>query len=90
MPRTIDINCDLGEGFPNDAELMHYISSANIACGYHAGDEDTMRRTVELAMENGVAVGAHPGYDDKENFGRTPKQLSFGRSTTSLPIKFAG
>src|SRR5262245_37559224 len=77
MQRSIDINCDLGEGFPNDAELMRYISSAKIACGFHAGDEDTMRRTVELAMENGVAIGAHPGYDDKENFGRTPKQLSF-------------
>jgi len=82
MSRMIDINCDLGEGFPNDAELMLYISSANIACGYHAGDEETMRRTVELAMENFVAVGAHPGYDDKENFGRTPKQLSFDEIQT--------
>jgi len=78
MSHVVDINCDLGEGFPNDAELMRYISSANIACGFHAGDEDTMRRTIELAIENGVAVGAHPGYNDKENFGRTAKQLSFG------------
>ena len=77
MPITIDINCDLGEGFPNDAELMPLISSANIACGLHAGDEETMRRTVELAIENGVSIGAHPGYDDRVNFGRTPKQLSF-------------
>lgn len=68
---TIDINCDLGEGCGNDAELMKYISSANIACGYHAGDADTMKRTVDLAIKNGVAIGAHPGYDDRENFGRT-------------------
>lgn len=72
---TIDINCDLGEGCGNDAELMKYISSANIACGYHAGDADTMKRTVDLAVENGVAVGAHPGYRDRENFGRTNLDL---------------
>ena len=67
---TIDINCDLGEGMPNDAALMPYISSANIACGFHAGDEETMRRTIALAIEHGVAIGAHPGFPDKENFGR--------------------
>ena len=50
MQRTIDINCDLGEGCGHDAELMGLISSANIACGFHAGDEDTMARTVELAI----------------------------------------
>ena len=76
MPHTIDINCDLGEGCGNDAELMPLISSANIACGFHAGDEDTMRRTVELAISNGVAIGAHPGYPDRENFGRTEMSLS--------------
>lgn len=73
---TIDLNCDMGEGCGNDAELMRYISSANIACGYHAGDADTMRRTVELALENDVAIGAHPGYADRENFGRTPMKIS--------------
>ncbi len=67
----IDLNCDVGEGRGSDAELMPYISSANIACGYHAGDADTMKRTVDLALENGVAIGAHPGYADRENFGRT-------------------
>ena len=76
MDRAIDLNCDLGEGCDNDAELMRYISSANIACGYHAGDTETMRRTVELALENSVAIGAHPGYNDKANFGRTPMSLS--------------
>jgi UPF0271 protein len=74
--RTVDLNCDMGEGCPNDAELMRYVSSANIACGYHAGDLDTMRRTVELAIENGASIGSHPGYRDRENFGRTTMNLS--------------
>ncbi len=73
---TIDLNCDMGEGCGNDAELMRFVSSANIACGYHAGDRDTMRRTVDLALEHGVAIGAHPGYADRENFGRTAMNLS--------------
>src|ERR1044072_348366 len=73
--RSIDLTCDLGEGCDNDAELMKYISSANIACGFHAGDAQTMRRTAELAVENRVAIGAHPGYRDRENFGRTPMSL---------------
>jgi len=66
----IDLNCDVGEGCSNDAELMALVTSANIACGYHAGDVDTMRATVEKALENGVAIGAHPGYADREGFGR--------------------
>ena len=73
---TIDLNCDVGEGCPNDAELMKFISSANIACGFHAGDIDTMRKTVELALAEGVAIGAHPGYRDLSNFGRLPMDLS--------------
>jgi len=60
----------MGEGMDSDAGVFPFISSANIACGGHAGDEDTMRRTVELAMQHGVAVGAHPSYPDRENFGR--------------------
>jgi|SRR5688572_18750227 len=76
MARTIDINCDLGEGCGNDAQLMRFISSANIACGYHAGDADTMARTVELAIENAVAIGAHPSYADRDNFGRTEMSLA--------------
>ena len=67
----IDINCDMGEGMPNDAELMTLISSANIACGFHAGDENTMRRTIELALQHNVSIGAHPGFPDRANFGRT-------------------
>ncbi len=66
----IDLNADLGEGAPYDAELLAIVSSANIACGGHAGDEETMAQTVRMAIANGVAVGAHPGYPDKEGFGR--------------------
>ena len=67
---AIDLNCDMGEGMDADAELFPFISSCNIACGAHAGDEDIMRRTVAFALEHGVAVGAHPSYPDRENFGR--------------------
>lgn len=61
---------------PNDAALMPLISSANIACGGHAGDLDTIKRTVDLAIEHNVAIGAHPGYADRDNFGRTEMRLS--------------
>ncbi len=73
--KTIDINCDLGEGIGNDEQIMPYISSANIACGYHAGDEKTMKETVELCKKYSVAVGAHPSFADRENFGRTDMLL---------------
>ncbi len=66
----IDLNCDMGEGIDTDAAIFPFISSANIACGAHAGDADTMRRTVELALRHGVAIGAHPSYPDRANFGR--------------------
>jgi 5-oxoprolinase (ATP-hydrolysing) subunit A len=73
---SIDLNCDLGEGAGNDAGLMPLISSANIACGGHAGDEATMRATVALAQKHGVAIGAHPGFSDRENFGRRELVMS--------------
>jgi UPF0271 protein len=66
----IDLNCDLGEGIGNDEAIMPYITSANIACGFHAGDEQTMRETVRLAKRFGVNIGAHPSWKDRENFGR--------------------
>jgi len=66
----------MGEGCPHDADLMNYVSSANIACGAHAGDAEIMRRTVECAVEKGVAIGAHPGYRDRENFGRFALEMS--------------
>ena len=68
--RCIDLNCDLGEGAGHDAELMLFITSANIACGGHAGDTATMRASVALARQHGVAVGAHPAFNDREHFGR--------------------
>jgi UPF0271 protein len=72
MPSSsIDLNCDLGEGAGHDAEIMPFITSANIACGGHAGDAATMRATAELAKGHGVAIGAHPGFVDRENFGRS-------------------
>ena len=66
----IDLNCDMGEGMDTDAAIFPFISSANIACGGHAGDADTMRRTVELALTHHVAIGAHPSYPDRAGFGR--------------------
>ncbi|MGB5629359.1 MAG: 5-oxoprolinase subunit PxpA [Woeseiaceae bacterium] len=67
---SIDLNADLGEGDPYDEELLRIVSSANIACGGHAGDSESMARTIVAAMTHGVAVGAHPGYPDREGFGR--------------------
>ncbi|HMM66654.1 MAG TPA: 5-oxoprolinase subunit PxpA [Dokdonella sp.] len=75
MPRHIDFNCDLGEGCCNDARIMPLISSANIACAAHAGDEASMRATLRLCREHGVLAGAHPGYADREHFGRRELQL---------------
>src|SRR6201994_2957597 len=78
MPMTtIDLNCDLGESFGpwemgNDAAMIELATSVNVACGYHAGDADIMRQTVELAKARGVSVGAHPGYRDLHGFGRRP------------------
>jgi UPF0271 protein len=66
----IDLNADLGEGAPDDEELLRIVSSASIACGGHVGDADSMARTLRAAIENGVTVGAHPGYPDREGFGR--------------------
>jgi len=78
---TIDLNCDLGESFGNytlgaDAEIMPFITSANIACGFHAGDPSVMRATVRLAKQHGVAVGAHPGWPDLLGFGRREMAVS--------------
>lgn len=73
---SIDINCDMGEGMGNEAQIMPFISSANIACGGHAGNADSMKRTIEIAQKNKVAIGAHPSYNDRENFGRVSQFIS--------------
>lgn len=86
MKKVIDLNADAGESFGrwrlgNDAELLPKVSSVNVACGWHAGDPATMRRSVELAKAHGVALGAHPGFPDLAGFGRrgmalTPEQAT--------------
>ena len=83
---TIDLNADLGEQTADSHgdELMQYVTSANIACGGHAGDRDSMKRTLELALKYGVAAGAHPGYPDRQNFGRTTLAISPAELRTSL------
>lgn len=80
MKLLIDLNADLGEGAGHDDELLALVTSANIACGFHAGDANTIRRSIEAARDRGVAVGAHPSLFDRENFGRkelpvTPEQV---------------
>ncbi len=72
----VDLNADLGEGAPDDAELLALVSSANIACGWHAGDARLMWATVAAALARGVAVGAHPSYPDRDNFGRSEMHLA--------------
>ena len=81
MKRKIDINCDLGESYGHfkvgqDSKMMPHITSANVACGFHAGDPVTMAQTVKLAKKFGVAVGAHPGYPDLMGFGRREMKLN--------------
>ena len=71
----IDLNADLGEGCDSDSALLQLVSSANIACGFHAGDAVLMQQCVREALKNGVAIGAHPSFPDRENFGRTAMQL---------------
>jgi UPF0271 protein len=78
---SIDLNCDMGESFGawtigNDRALMDYCTSINIACGFHAGDATVIRKTIEIALEKGVAIGAHPSFPDLQGFGRRPILLS--------------
>lgn len=78
---TVDLNCDMGESFGpwrmgNDAAILPYVSSVNIACGFHAGDPSTMLKTIELARQYQVHIGAHPGFDDREGFGRREINMS--------------
>ncbi|MFD1705137.1 LamB/YcsF family protein [Siminovitchia sediminis] len=80
MKKTIDLNCDMGESFGhyklgNDDEVIKYISSVNVACGFHAGDPNIMDHTVKIAKENGVGVGAHPGFPDLAGFGRRNMEI---------------
>lgn len=83
MTRRIDLNADMGESFGpwvmgHDAALMEVITSANVACGYHAGDPDVMAQTMALAIEKGVGIGAHPGFPDLQGFGRHRRDVPLG------------
>ena len=87
--KNIDLNCDLGEwretkGAEKDARIMPFITSCNIACGGHIGDEHSMQKTVELAIKNGVKIGAHPSFPDRENFGRKKLNIYPSRLFDSL------
>ena len=88
----INLNADLGEGFGpwqmgDDAAMLEIVASANIACGGHAGDPDVMRRTVRLAKEHGVSIGAHPSYPDLQGFGRRPMALSAGELESQIAFQ---
>ena len=79
----ININCDLGEkskhhSNKNDSNLLEIVNSANVACGFHAGDEESMNQVVQISKKNGVSIGAHPSFNDPENFGRERMNLSSG------------
>ena len=81
MAYRVDLNCDLGESFGNyhlglDREILNYVTSANVACGWHAGDPLIMDETVALCKDKGVALGAHPGYPDLMGFGRRAMKIS--------------
>ncbi len=82
--QIVDINVDMGEGVGNEAKLMPYISSCNIACGGHAGDYSTMKTVVKLAKQHRVKIGAHPSFPDRENFGRKTMEMPCVALYTSL------
>jgi UPF0271 protein len=82
----VDLNADLGEGAGHDGELFELITSANIACGFHAGDAESMRTAIDRAQEHGVAVGAHPSLFDRENFGR--KELPVSAADVEEGVKY--
>jgi UPF0271 protein len=84
MYKTVDINCDLGEGMGNEKDIMPYISSCNVACGGHFGDETSMRQVVKLAEKHKVKIGAHPSFPDKINFGRKKIEISHDELLESL------
>ncbi len=89
----ININCDLGEkskfhSTENDPELLNIVNSANIACGYHAGDEETMDMVIKISKSNGVSIGAHPSFNDPENFGRKKINLSSYEITKLITTQY--
>lgn len=91
MTFSVDLNSDMGEGFGpwemgDDAGLLRIVTSANVACGFHAGDSDTMAQTMALAVENGVGIGAHPGFPDLQGFGR--RQMQVPNATLANMVRY--
>jgi len=84
MNGKVELNCDLGEGMSNDAAIMPYLGSCNIACGGHTGDDTSVLKTVRLAKVHHVKIGAHPSYPDRKNFGRVPVNIAFSSLEKSL------
>ncbi len=84
MKKSIDLNCDVGEGVGNETELMPFISSCNIACGAHAGSMDIVKEVILLANKHHVKIGAHPSYPDRENFGRKVIDMPLDQLESSL------
>lgn len=87
--RTIDLNADLGEGFPWDEALLDRVTSASVCCGFHAGDRDTILATLRAAKERRVVVGAHPGFPDREHFGRRERAISASDAEDLILHQFA-
>ena len=88
--KSIDLNCDLGESFGNykkgnDEAVMPYITSCNIACGFHAGDAMTIEKTISLAIKHKVSIGAHPSYPDLQGFGRRYMEIPANELTDKIP-----
>lgn len=81
---TIDINADVGEGIQNESLLLPYISSCNVACGGHAGNQNSIEQVVNIAIQHGVKIGAHPSFPDRKHFGRQPMSISDSELTASL------
>lgn len=90
MNPVIDLNSDLGEGAGHDHEILDLVSSANIACGFHAGDPASIFATIQAALERGVALGAHPSFPDRENFGRTEMTLPLAEVYASVAYQIGG
>jgi UPF0271 protein len=82
--KTIDLNADIGESMPYDEEILKYVSSCNIACGGHIGDETSILKTIDLAIQNQVKIGAHPSYPDQSNFGRISVDISIEKLLSSI------
>ena len=90
MNPVIDLNSDLGEGAGHDNEILDHVSSASIACGFHAGDPASIFATIQAALERGVALGAHPSFPDRENFGRTEMTMPLAEVYASVAYQIGG